>query len=157
MNTKIQETIENNFINDLRKPEIGKFEKALILRTIIDRQQESLRSFAKKHNIPTTTLYGWLLFNKISEEEYNTKLQQGKTHTQIYNELRKTEKPKKLNEIETTKELIQEINKRIKNIRIKRTYECTQETEELIKTLINELNQILVQIELSDKKTKLKY
>ena len=149
---RIFEVLSATFVADLRKPEIDKFERAAILRTIIDREGETLRGFAARNNIPHTTLYGWLLFNKISEEDYDRKLKSGMSHTQIYNELRKTSSKRlSVSDLDDFEVYIADLLGVIRSVRITRKYSETPRTVSLLKDVVNEINQILVQIELQER------
>lgn len=80
--------MRENFVVDLKKPEIDQFERAVIIRKVLDEKKWSIREMAKQWGFSKSTLEDWLLFNKLTQEEYEKLLKKGMTHTEIYRSLR---------------------------------------------------------------------
>ncbi len=81
------EIVENLFL-DFQKKDINKFMRGEIIKKYILENELSGRQFAKNFNIPKSTIEDWLLWTKISKEQYNTLKESGLTHTEIYRTLR---------------------------------------------------------------------
>ena len=80
--------LKQNYIYDLNKKEIDKFERAAIIQDIINKEKLSQRAFAEKFGFAKSTVEDWLLWNKISREEVNQRLKDGQTESDIYRLLR---------------------------------------------------------------------
>ena len=85
---EIESRLRENFVVDLKKPEIDQFERAVIIRKVLDEKKWSIREMAKQWGFSKSTLEDWLLFNKLTQEEYEKLLKKGMTHTEIYRSLR---------------------------------------------------------------------
>ena len=68
---KIIEKLEEMAVIDWTKPDFNKMHRAKIITDYMNRKAITLTDMAKQLNIPKTTLFGWLCFNKITEDEYN--------------------------------------------------------------------------------------
>ena len=76
------------FINDLRKPEFDKFERARLIKDYMGSHKLSIRRFASEFGFAKSTVEDWLLWNKISEDEYKEKIDSGFEHVEVYRGLR---------------------------------------------------------------------
>jgi len=85
---KIIEKLEESAVFDWQKPGFSKIERANIIVDYMRRKAFTLTQMAKKLNVPKTTLFGWLLFGKMSEAEYNKLLKDGFSQTDIFNKLK---------------------------------------------------------------------
>lgn len=92
---KIESRLRENFVVDLKKPEIDVFERAVIIRKVLDEKKWSIREMAKQWGFSKSTIEDWLLFNKLTQEEYENLLKKGMTHTEIYRSLREQRTKKK--------------------------------------------------------------
>jgi len=88
MEDKTIEKIQETIVYDWQKPNLSKIERADIIIDYMKRKAYSINQMAKQLNIPKTTLFGWLLFGKMSEEEYNTLKKKGFSETDIFNKLK---------------------------------------------------------------------
>lgn len=80
--------LKQNYIYDLNKKEIDKFERAAIIQDIMKSEKLSIRAFAEKFGFAKSTVEDWLLWTKISRDEFNQKLKEGETESEIYRLLR---------------------------------------------------------------------
>lgn len=94
MNEGILKKLREGYVMELRKPEIDVFERAAIISQVLQENGWSIREMGRQYNIPKSTIEDWLLFTKISEEEYDKLLADGVTPTEIYRELRNHKKRK---------------------------------------------------------------
>jgi hypothetical protein len=88
MDIEIGKKLKEGYVRDLQKPEIDPFERAAIIASVLEDKKWSVRELGRQWGFPKSTLEDWLLFNRISEEEYNELRKKGHTPTQIYRELR---------------------------------------------------------------------
>lgn len=136
--------LSERYVYDLLKPEVDYFERAAILRELIDKKGWSQREFAAAYGIPNTTVQDWLLYNLISEDEYKKKVAEGYTHTAIYRTLREKRNLKgkgnnnKFIMIADVDILLQEFRRRIKELRTNKNY--SPKTMSLIDETVNDLN-----------------
>lgn len=137
-----------HYIHDLQKTPLNKKERAEIITQYIEKNQISIREFARKFNLHHTTVMDWLLFKNIESKEWKEAIEKGFTTTQLYRNLRNHKKTITYNELEIT---IDEMRRKIVGYREK-LLETTPHTNEIIEKLIQELKQLQVKITLDNKK-----
>lgn len=82
--------LRENYLLDLKKKEINKFERAEMIRNMMTDKNLSIREFALKYNINKSTIEDWLLYERISESEFQAHKKNGFSTTEIYRMLRET-------------------------------------------------------------------
>lgn len=87
---EIDNDIVYNVLNGFKRKEIGKQAKAKFIREAMKELKLSNRKFAVEFNIPLTTLKDWLVFDKITEEDYQGYLDKGLSNTDLFRTLRNT-------------------------------------------------------------------
>ena len=86
-------TLVHNYIMDLKKKDIDRYERAEIMKEYIEKEKISQREFGRRFNIPKSTVEDWLLVTKISKEEYKeVKTKNNLTDSDMYRLLRKSKK-----------------------------------------------------------------
>jgi IS30 family transposase len=138
------------YFDDSLKKELDKFERAFMIRDYLERNNISVRSFAKKRNIPKSTIDDWLLYNRITEEHYQKLISEGKNHKEIYKALRRNKKEEFV--YSDLDAFLTDIRPKLKQFRQKG--DVTPKTLELIDELVNELNSLSVDLRLKMKKVK---
>jgi len=145
------------YTKDLTKREIDKFERASILRRMIDELSEkegkvvSEREYARRYNINYSTLYDYLLYNCISKEEYAGLKAEGLTASAIYRYIRENKKDYKERPHTEIDVWAVELKHKAKGYQNKNAV-YTVNSEVLIEDAINELNSLVVAIRLANKK-----
>lgn len=93
-----QNKIVYNWLLEFKKKEVSHFERAKIIQEYLDSQKISQRELARQLDLPHNTLQDWLLWNNLTEKEYNKLRKKGLSDTDIYRLLRdgKKEEKKKL-------------------------------------------------------------
>ena len=81
---EVPDEIVNNWLIDLRKKEVNLFERAKLIRAYLNNKELSIRSFSKEFGFPKSTIEDWLLWEKLTEKEYDKLIELGYTHTDIY-------------------------------------------------------------------------
>lgn len=136
-----------NYMVDLKKKNINYFDRARIINTYLQEENMSQRQLGELINIPHATIQDWLLWLKISEEEYHKLLHKGYSDTQIYKLLRTNKKMDKDFIMKKTKlEYVLEFS--IKSIEpyIKRAPK-TEEVKSLLLKLRDTINRTLMYID----------
>lgn len=145
------------YTKDLTKREIDKFERASVLRRMIDELSEkegktvSDREYARRYGINHSTLHDYLLYNCISKEEYASLKAEGLTASAIYRYIRENKKDyeeKPHTEIDIW---AVELKRKARGYQ-KTSAVYTVNSESLIEDAINELNSLVVAIRLVNKK-----
>jgi len=140
----------NNYLIDLKKKEIDKFERAKLLDVAMREYKLSQRGLAQKIGVPHSTIQDWMLVLRLTEEEYSSLKRKGLNGTEIYRELRNNVTKPKENILENTR-----TNKDLKNIlnnlkgvmhKVENDY-ITFETENLLMEIINICNRFRIKIE----------
>lgn len=146
---KIDKKFQESYFLDLKKPDIDKFERAAILGQYLKTNRMSIRSFGEKFNISKSTIEDWLLYNRITKKEYNGMMIKGYTPMQVYKTLRDNKIIKKLNiEKSAYDKLLTDLDNKTKSlIKGYKKDDISDESEQLIKDLINNLNRLLMRIE----------
>lgn len=138
-----ENTLKEWYISDLQKKPIDKFDRAALIRSYIDDNGLSVRSFAKKFGIHRSTVEDWLLYNRISEKQYNKLISEGKGYREIYKALRSNKTDKFVySDIDA---YLLEIKPKLNGFRTKvmptaKTFVLIDETIEVLKNLSVELN-----------------
>ena len=136
-----------NYLMDLKKRQIDKFERATIVKTYMTKHKLTGRALAHRLGIPKSTIEDWLLFGKLEQVEYKEMKKTGLSDTDIYRSLRdrKKDSAKEIaNETKLDYELKKAINKL--NPLINKVVK-SDDTQQLIKDLQNILNRILMRVE----------
>jgi len=94
---EVENDIVYNILNGFKRKGISKHAKAKFIREAMSELKLSNRKFAAEFDIPLTTLKDWLVFDKITEEEYHGYVNKGLTESEIFRTLRNT----KQNEVKT--------------------------------------------------------
>ena len=139
MDNAIANKLRENYVVDLKKPDIDSFERAVIIRKVLDERKWSIREMARQWGFSKSTIEDWLLFNKISEAEYEKLIKKGMTPTTIYRELRARKTQEKVKIIGLDNEM-RTLTKNVKKAILKLEY--STETQVLINNLKNELNRL---------------
>lgn len=136
--------LQSNYVTDLQKKDIDLFERALIIRNLMNKEKLSIRAFALKYGFKRSTIEDWLLFDRITDEEYEAKLKAGFTAREIYKALRtrKKDPPVYLTDLDR---VLQECNTRVRNSISKARY--SDNTPSIVSELKNNLNRYLMVIE----------
>lgn len=151
---EMNKNIVLNYLIDLSKKEINKFERASLLREYMKSTHLSIRALSIKINVPKSTIEDWLLYNHMSEEEYKKCLDSGISITQIYASLRKTkgEKPKSRAEMRLDTQLSEIL------VNLRRAFSLAQDerrketTFKLLHDIKNTVNRIKMRLDQNDKK-----
>lgn len=148
-NLEILDKLMKNYVLDQKKSEINVFERAQIIRSILEKEEISVRTFATKYGLNRSTVEDWLMYNRIDEQEYRRLRDKGISMTAIYANLRekKTEAPSK-SEIDF---FLQEIKVKAKHYRNDEV-NGTPRTMLLIEESIQELKQLATALIIKQKK-----
>ena len=156
-NTKPVNDIIFNFFLDMRKKDIDKRQRAVLLAKYLEDNKISSRALSEELGISHSTLNDWLLINRIPEDDYDKYKEDGMTDTSIYRMLR--------NNKSSTKDdfdmlmFKQEIKKSISkyNALIEYGNEIDGELYASIKQLVNILNRVMIHKERNLEKYDVKY
>jgi transcriptional regulator with XRE-family HTH domain len=147
-----QKTLVENWLVDLKKKEVNHYERSQLIKQYLEEEQISQREFAKRLDMPHSTLQDWMLWDALTLKEYNKLLQKGLNDTDIYRLLRDGKKEKKKELLGITKldsDLKHCIN-RLKN------HILVKESSVNSTLLIFSLREILDKIENSMKESEIK-
>lgn len=147
--SEIAAVLKQRYVLDLKKPDFDKFERANIIRSIMDDKGISIREFARINGLHRSTVEDWLVYDRISEEQYRSMVDKGLTRASIYRELRKDKKTVK--EISALDTFLEEIKHKLRLYR-KENLVPSRKTGDLINQLVNDLNNLHVEIELREKR-----
>ena len=144
MQGEVVHKLQLNYVFDLQKNKIDPFERALIIRNILNKEGLSIRSFSTKYGFSRSTIEDWLLFDKITEEDYKKKLKAGFTAKEIYRALRtrKKEPPVYLTDLDR---MLAECSTKVRCGLSKAKF--SEKTPSIISELQNNLNRYLIKIE----------
>lgn len=78
-----------NYMIDLKKKKVDKFERAATIRQYLIDNNLSIRALGRQLDIPKSTIEDWLLFDRIDQETYEEYISQGIKPVDIYWQLRK--------------------------------------------------------------------
>jgi len=77
-----------NYLINLGNKEIDQFERAHIIRKYTKENKLSIRQFSKQFNLHHNTVQDWLLWDRLTKDEYEELKTQGLNKTEIYRILR---------------------------------------------------------------------
>lgn len=142
----INKKLRLGFATELKKPEIDKFERATIIRKVMEDNNWSQRQFATEIGVPHSTVQDWLLFSKLKETEYEKLKTKGVSDTEIYKTLRVKSKESKNEDEGTTIEGYEAVDYKITKfeqdiISARNQGEFSKYTQDLINELIIELQK----------------
>lgn len=145
----VNHRLRQRYVLDLKKPEIDIFERAEIIRAIMEEEGLSVRQYAEKNGMAKSTVDDYLLYNRISEEEYKRQIAKGIGKETIYRNLRhkKTEPPTNY-DIDL---FFQEIKVKSKHFRNNDT-PVSPKTALLVEETIDELRHLASNILMKQKK-----
>jgi len=138
-----QDKIIHNWLMDFKKKEVSCFERAKVIDEYLIEKKLSQRELAKQLDMPHSTIQDWMLWNKLTEKEYNKLLKKGLTETDIYRLLRDGKKEEKKKLMGITK-LDSDLNSCIK--KLKPHISSIDESSAKTTILINDLKKILSDI-----------
>ena len=140
-------TINNllfNYFLDMRKKEINKRQRALLIAKYLDENKMSQRELARELGIPHSTIQDWLMINRISEEQYEQYKADGMTETDIYRMLRNNKQAQEDDyDMHIVKQEIEKSTSKFKSF-LKYSKQFDHETISDIKELINILKRIII-------------
>jgi len=84
---KVEKEIINELIHLWKKPDVNKQARAKFLKKLLEESKMSQREFCDAFDLKKSTLTGWLVYDKISEEEY-TELRKQIPERIIHNSLK---------------------------------------------------------------------
>jgi transposase len=144
------EEILFNYMLDLRKKDINRYERAKLIQKYLHDNKISQRQLAKEIGVPHSTIQDWLLVIRLEPEEYETMKDKGLSDTDVYRHLRNNKtKPKK--EVLETCFLDKEIEKFLTRIKEYITSfdinNTTTHSKDKIDNLIEHLEEIKQKID----------
>jgi hypothetical protein len=146
MEQQLVTTLTEMYLRDLQKPEVDKFSRAGLIRTYLNDNNMSIRQFSKKFGLSYSTVEDWLLYNRISEEQYNEMISKGFTPLSIYRALRTKQGVVGLTDVDV---FLVEMKKTVLGLRGK---EPSPKTLVLIDDLVDALHRVSVDFKLKMKK-----
>jgi len=87
---KITPEIIKELVGLWSRPETDRFARATFLKALLKESGMSYRTFCMKFNIPKSTLTGWLVYNKITNDQYDKLKEQDVPEAIIHNTLKST-------------------------------------------------------------------
>jgi hypothetical protein len=90
--------LEKNYIEDLKKNDLDKFERCKVLKSMMERNKWTPYTLAKKLKKPKTTVQDWLLYAKIDKVKYEKLKTSGFNDTDIFRSIRdnRNKEPEKI-------------------------------------------------------------
>lgn len=136
-----------NYIVDLKKKEIDRFERGKLIQHYLDLENTSIRQLSKELDISKSTIEDWLLINKLTKEEYQDLLDKGFTETDIYRTLRekKTRAKPHMNQLDI--KLVKCKTLLYKYVNNLKKEDVSEDTRDLIQSLRNLLNRLEMKID----------
>lgn len=167
-----KETIENRedetfmllgdwYVNDLKRKDIDKFERAAIIRRMIDELSIkegtviSEREFGRRYGIKPHTLQDYLLYNLISEDDYNKLKASGLSASSIYRHIRNKKGTLGSNPHSELLVWAREVRVKARSYK-KNNFKYPDNSESVIEEAINEMNSLIVHIRIESKKNRTK-
>lgn len=135
-----------NYFLDLRKKDINKRERAVLLSRYLRENNMSQRQLAKDLGIPHSTVQDWLMINRIGEDEYNKFIEEGMSDTDIYRMLRNNKKAKEPFDVLMLRQELSKHKSKYVTL-INRGKELDDKTIDEIKDIINVLQRVLIHYE----------
>jgi len=141
---KVEKEIVEELLHIWQKPEIDKQARARFMRAIVQETGLSQRDFCKTFNIPKSTLTGWLVYDKVTPEQYSV-LKDVLSETDIANGLKSM---KETGETAYNRLLnMRELNKGV--IKITPTSDFDTDVETCINILKRHLHKVSGRIEIN--------
>ena len=141
--------LKDRYVRDLQKKDINKFERAELLRSMIEEMGVTQREFARIYGIPNGTLQDWLMFGgAIDEEKYEELKSQGYTASAIYRQIRKRTK-QNFNALDVW---ATECSHRARSYKSDKVVYHSSKSVELLEKMVNDVNNLIVHINLYEKK-----
>ena len=144
----MDELIFFNFVQDLRKKDISPFVRARIINKYLIENDLSQRAFAKQMGVPHSTVQDWLLWCRITRDNYD-KMKNNLSDSEIYRILRNGKKDN-VNELIKKTGIDYKLEESIKIIKrfIRNDSKYWSEgTIGLVNELKNELNRLMMRID----------
>ena len=147
MNTH-QKIIFNTFL-DWKKKEIDKYERAILILEYLKNNQLSQRQLAKQLGIHHNTLQDWLLYGRLTQEEFEQMKKTGLSSSEIYRILRSNKnKPNiEFKDLSKLDLLIEETRRNFNALLLNGTLTNNLKSSDNLKDLINLLNRVLMRID----------
>lgn len=154
--TKIKNKLVLSFLYDLQKPNIDKYERAILIKDYMETNKLTMRGLSKKLHIPLTTLHTWLLYNHMPPGEHKRLREEGLSETDINTILKSRTKDfgEAIRDIQHYKgermyiyfeeqlDKMTKLSNKVKGM-INNNNKIRPETIEKVKDLIKELNYLL--------------
>lgn len=141
--------LKDRYVRDIQKKDINKFERAELLRSMIAEMDVTQREFARIYGIPAGTLQDWLMFGTaIDEKQFDELKSQGYTASAIYRQIRKRTN-KNFNALDVW---ATECSHRARSYKSDKIVYHSTKSVILLEKLVNDLNQLIVHINLYEKK-----
>jgi len=153
---KLETRFVERFIFDLKKPDIDKHERAEVISEYMREQGLSQRGFGLRFNIPKSTVEDWLIYKKLTKNQYGSMLKKGMSEMSIYRLLRENknidfEHLKNVTNFDLhMRKMIREIKSNI-NSEITRRTNISSHTISILKDLSSLCNTLMFKIERDSK------
>lgn len=146
--TELMLKLKENYLRDLQKKEFDKFERARIVRSLLEDTGLTQREFAKRFGLSHSTVQDWLIFKEERKNEYEKLVEQGFTQTAIYRKMRNKN-------VDIVAVDVWGTDVSTNAVRLRRTtLDYTKNTVGILEKAVNDINQLIVHINLLDKKRK---
>lgn len=134
--------LRERYVFDLRKPDVEKQERAVVIKKLLSDKNWSIREFSRKMGFKKSTVEDWLLWNDPRVAELKKK---GLSDTEIYKVLRNnkvtTRKKKKAGDAQIVDVRLKGIAAIVKGMVSQGEY--SDETDVLLKEVINQCNRFM--------------
>jgi hypothetical protein len=160
---KVINILKKRYVSDLAKPDLDIFERAAILRSLMEEEDWTMQEVGEQCGKNKHTIRDWLLFDQISEKEYANLRKNGVRHVDIFHALRtksgggvaslqsRSDTKGELGDIESwAKEIITTARNYRKN-RASISQKINVKTENLLNDAANEINNLIVELRLIEK------
>jgi hypothetical protein len=87
MDSEVQKLVFNLML-DMRKEELEPIGRARLIQNYLDDNSLTGRQLALQIGVPHSTLQDWLLWNKVTKDQYDDYIRQGYDQKDIYRSLR---------------------------------------------------------------------
>jgi len=149
MKQEIMEVLRDRYVRDLQKRDIDKFERAELLRGMIDEMGVTQREFGRIYGIPTGTLQDWLMYGTaIDQDKFEELKSQGYTASAIYRHIRKRTN-KNFNALDVW---ATESSQRARQYKSDKVVYHSTKSVALLEKLVNDINNLIIHINLYEKK-----
>lgn len=147
------------YVNDLRRKDIDKFQRAAIIRRMINElsikegAEVSEREFGRRYGIHHNTLQDYLLYNDITPKEYENLQTSGLTASSIYRYLREKKGTVGTNPHSEIIAWAVEVRKKAHTYK-KNNFKYPDNTESILEEAINSMNNLVIHVRLESKKNQ---